>query len=221
MSVNDNVSCVWDKIQVKYRVEKGELVWWPATVLSSREYEAPGVVAGTGTVEFATYRNTRKTIEDVTFLAERTVATSGGETAWRSSAEAADAGGGNEEEADWNPRARARAARALRGSSPEARVEYRIRIGDEDDSTRKDDGEEDVDDAEETDDEEIEEPPSQRRRIDCNLAPTHSAQMVSQFILDIIGLRQIVDHPGNRAYNTPKCDIICKVLYQFFRHWTI
>ena len=167
MSVNDDVPCVWDKIQVKYRVEKGELVWWPATVLSSREYEAPGVVAGTGTVEFATYRNTRKTIEDVTFLADRTVATSGGETPWRSSAEAADAGAGNESEADWNPRARARAARALRGSSPEARVEYRIRIGDEDDSTRKDDGEEDVDDAEETDDKEIEEPPSQRRRIDC------------------------------------------------------
>lgn len=70
-------------------------------MLSSREHPNPGVVKGTGSVEYSSYQKHKKSVEDVQFLADRLVCTSAGETTWRTSAEAADAGEGDNMEAGW------------------------------------------------------------------------------------------------------------------------
>ena len=101
MAINDDVPREFDKIQVFYVLDNGERVWWPTTVLHSLEYSTPGAVKGTGTVEFAAFRNNKRSVQDVQFLAGRTVNTNNGEASWRTSAEAADAGDGDGDEASW------------------------------------------------------------------------------------------------------------------------
>ena len=102
MTINDDVPREFDKIQVLYVLENGERVWWPTTVIHAREYDTPGAVKGTGTVEFAAFRKSKRSVQDVQFLADRTVNTNNGESSWRTSAEAADAGDGDGGEASWD-----------------------------------------------------------------------------------------------------------------------
>ena len=58
-------------------------------------------VKGTARIEYAAFRSTRRSAEYLQFLADRTVNTSVGETPWRTSAEAVDAGWSDNEDADW------------------------------------------------------------------------------------------------------------------------
>lgn len=109
MAGTDNVPREYDSIEVLFKV-KERLVWWPTTILSSREREVDGTVKGVAKVEYAPFQNMKKSHEQVYFLARRQVNTESGDTTWRSAAEAADAGAGNREDADWQPRTRAHAA---------------------------------------------------------------------------------------------------------------
>lgn len=109
MAGTDNVPREYDSIEVLFNV-KGRLVWWPTTVLSSREREVDGTVKGVAKVEYAPFQKMKKSHEQVYFLARRQVNTESGDTTWRTAAEAADAGAGNREDADWKPRARAQDA---------------------------------------------------------------------------------------------------------------
>ena len=99
--LQDDVPREYDSIQVLFELPSVGKVWWPTTVLSSREHPNPGVVKGTGSVEYSSYQRHKKSVEDVQFLADRLVCTSAGETTWRTSAEAADAGEGDNMEAGW------------------------------------------------------------------------------------------------------------------------
>ena len=150
MVMNDDVPREFDKIQIKYRMPTGELVWWPTTIISSREQEIPGYIKGMAIVEFAAYKNCPTTTEDVQFLADRVVNTNMGETPWRTSAEAADAGAGNQEEADWQPTSRARQAVGGESSTIED-VQDESEKDSEGDSTEEDPV--------------TEQPPKQRRRL--------------------------------------------------------
>ena len=58
---------------------------------------------GTGEIGFDVLHGDKATVQDVQFLADRTLQTEDGETAWRTSAEAADNGDGDEAEAAWEP----------------------------------------------------------------------------------------------------------------------
>ena len=80
MPIIDEVPREFDKIQVRFRMDSGEIVWWPTTVLTSRECQVPATVKGTARIEYAAFRSTRRSAEDVQFLADRTVNTSVGET---------------------------------------------------------------------------------------------------------------------------------------------
>lgn len=104
--VQDDVPREYDKIQILFRLPDVGLVWWPTTVLSSREHNVPGTIKGTAKVEYSTFHSYKNTCEEVQFLGGRTVNTGMGETPWRTSAEAADAGAGNGEEAEWNENGR-------------------------------------------------------------------------------------------------------------------
>jgi len=53
-------------------------------------------------VEYASFHTYKRSCEDVQFLGKRIASTGMGETPWRTSAEAADAGAGNHDEAEWN-----------------------------------------------------------------------------------------------------------------------
>ena len=101
MPINDDVPREFDKIQVQYLLNTGESVWWPATIIASREHDVPGTVKGTATVHFAAFRKFKECEEELQFLSNRMVTTSDGDTAWRTSTEAADAGDGDGDEADW------------------------------------------------------------------------------------------------------------------------
>ena len=100
-TLQDDVPREYDSIQVLFELPSVGTVWWPTTVLSSREHPNPGVVKGTGTVEFSCFQKYKKSVEDVQFLGNRLMCTAAGETSWRTSAEAADAGEGDNMEADW------------------------------------------------------------------------------------------------------------------------
>ena len=97
---NDDVPRAFDSIYVKYNV-KDKDVWWPAVVITSRELDVSGTVKGVAVVEYKAQMGEKASTEDVFFLADRSVTTSNGDTPWRTSAEAADAGEGDYQEADW------------------------------------------------------------------------------------------------------------------------
>ena len=103
MPIHDDVPRPYDKIFVRYKLNDGKVVWWPADVLTSREASVPGTVRGTGEIGFDALHGDKATVQDVQFLADRTVQTEDGETAWRTSAEAADNGDGDQAEAAWEP----------------------------------------------------------------------------------------------------------------------
>ena len=109
MPLVDEVPREFYKIEVQYILKTGERVWWPGTILSSRELDEPGTVKVTASIEFAAYRKMPRSVEDLYFLAHRSVCTETGDTPWRTSAEAADAGAGDGDEAGYGrfgPRAR-------------------------------------------------------------------------------------------------------------------
>ena len=101
--LQDDVPREYDAIQVLFDLPTVGKVWWPTTVISSREHENPGIVKGVARVEFSSFHKYKVSVEEVQFLGDRIVCTSAGETSWRTSAEAADAGEGDTMEADWDP----------------------------------------------------------------------------------------------------------------------
>ena len=100
----DDVPREYDKIEVLFNIPEVGLVWWPTTVLSSREQKVPGLIKGTGKLEYANMHMYKKSCEEVQFLADRTLNSETGETSWRTSTEAADAGAGDSDDAEWNGR---------------------------------------------------------------------------------------------------------------------
>ena len=97
---SDDVPREFDNIEILFNLE-GNPIWWPATVICSRERHGPGVVKGTATVEYVPMHNYKRSVESVYFMRNRMVNISTGDTPWRTSAEAADAGAGDKTEADW------------------------------------------------------------------------------------------------------------------------
>lgn len=99
--VKSDVPRPFDNIEVLFDVDETEPFWWPGIMLESEEHDDTGTVKGTGVIEYSARKKFPKCSSRVIFLANRTVATESGETPWRTSAEAADAGAGNAEDRDW------------------------------------------------------------------------------------------------------------------------
>ena len=96
-----DVPRAFDKIEILFELEGDEMYWWPCVVLESSELPSSSTVRGTATVEYAARHKSGKQQEKVIFLADRKVTTSTGDTPWRTSDEAADAGDGDEGDRDW------------------------------------------------------------------------------------------------------------------------
>ena len=127
MKDNDDVPREYDKIEVLFNIPDVGLVWWPTTVLNSREQKVPVLIKGTGKLEYATMHMYKKSCEEVQFLADRTLNSQTGETSWRTSAEAADAGAGDSDDAEWNGGGK---TNANSGSTPtEVGNEHEVKSG--------------------------------------------------------------------------------------------
>ena len=96
-----DVPRAFDKIEILFELEGDDMYWWPCVVLESSELPSSSTVRGTATVEYAARNKSGKQQEKVIFLADRKVTTSTGDTPWRTSDEAADAGDGDEGDRDW------------------------------------------------------------------------------------------------------------------------
>lgn len=100
--VNSDVPRPFDKIEVLFDVNEADLFWWPGIMIESEERDLCSIVKGTGVIEYFPRKNTPKCVSRLIFLTNRTVSTDSGETPWRTSVEAADAGGGNADDRDWD-----------------------------------------------------------------------------------------------------------------------
>ena len=99
--VMDEVPRPFDRIQVLYELEKGEQTWWPAVVLDSCEQRTPGRMKGSAVVEYAAMHGMKATTMTLYFFANRCITSDDGDSIWRTSAEAADEGDGDDNERDW------------------------------------------------------------------------------------------------------------------------
>lgn len=111
----------FDKIFVFFQVEDDRHEWWPATVLRTKEFDNVSTIVGTATLQFAAFQGFKETTEEVVFLQNRIVRCEDGETPWRSSAEAADAGEGNVDEASWEHEKTRQSPRKKRKGAPTRR----------------------------------------------------------------------------------------------------
>ena len=117
--VNEEVPRPYDKIQVLYELDSGELTWWPAVVTESSEQEAAGRMKGIATVEFAAMHGMKSCTMTLYFFANRALTSADGDSIWRTSAEAADDGDGDDVERDWgSSKVRCKARRSARVSQP-------------------------------------------------------------------------------------------------------
>lgn len=99
---NLDVPRPFDNIEILFELQHGkDMYWWPCVVLESSENHSSSSVRGTATVEYAARHRSGKQQERVIFLPNRQVTTSTGDTPWRTSDEAADAGDGDEGDRDW------------------------------------------------------------------------------------------------------------------------
>ena len=90
-----------DNIQVQFELDTGQLYWWPATVLEVEEPSKPGTVKGSARVLYAARHTMKEEEGTIYFLGESMVTCDEGDTRWRTSADAADAGEGNADERNW------------------------------------------------------------------------------------------------------------------------
>ena len=135
MPVIDDVPRLHDKIYVKFILESGTPVWWPADVTEREERDVSGTVLGTGTVEFAAAHGYKRSCQTVQFLSGRTVVTPDGHSAWCTSAEAADAGHGDVAEASWKLGRSARTTSRGNTRSPRARPQMVSHEGEDGDES--------------------------------------------------------------------------------------
>lgn len=117
MASVDEMPRPYDKIYVKYEVDDDRHVWWPATVLRTKEYKNPSTIVGTGTLQFAALNGMKASTEDVVFLEGGIVHCNDGETPWRSTAEAADAGQADVDEAEWKTKSQKKSSRKKKSES--------------------------------------------------------------------------------------------------------
>lgn len=94
----DTLSRPYDKIEILFELVDGTTFWWPCDVITIEEALNGGTLRETAQVEYAVRRRTSRQLATVEFVANRTVLTSDGETPWRTSDEAADAGDAGETE---------------------------------------------------------------------------------------------------------------------------
>lgn len=118
MVVDGDVPRAYDKIQILFTLDDTETdFWWPGVVISSRETPNSENVKGVGIIEYAARHRNKVEQEEVIFLANRTVTTSLGDTPWRTATEAADLGGGDDDDKSWEVAEDSRTVREKRRAS--------------------------------------------------------------------------------------------------------
>ena len=105
----------YDKIQILFEVDGARRTWWPTTVLKMTEAPPDSGVVDFDSVEFVAMHGHKATTQEVVFYGGKTVRCDDGETSWRSSTDAADAGDGDQDDASWEDQWNAKRRRRSRG----------------------------------------------------------------------------------------------------------